>query len=193
MSRQLHKEGKLQGAAQDGSQEFITLLACICADMTALPAALIYQGKSQDLMDTWLDDLDEHDIAYFASFKKGWSSDVYGLAWLNKVFDPHTKDKAKRSRRLLIVDGHSSHVNMAFISRCNRLKILVLILPPYSMHKLQPLDYGNFLPLAIYYGQEINGVLTDSEGETNMTKRMFYSCFKPAFEKAFYVENIESA
>ena len=44
---------------QDGSREFITLLACICADMTALPAALIYQGKSQDLIDTWLDDLEE--------------------------------------------------------------------------------------------------------------------------------------
>ena len=193
MSRQSHEEGKLQGAMQDGSREFITLLACICADMTALPAALIYQGKSQDLMDTWLDDLEEHDIAYFASSEKGWSSDAYGMAWLNKVFDPHTRDKAKRSRRLLIVDGHSSHVNMAFIDRCDRLKILVLILPPHSTHKLQPLDCGNFLPLAIFYGQEITAILTDSEGETSMTKRMFYGCFKPAFEKAFCVENIESA
>jgi hypothetical protein len=71
MSRQSHEEGKLQGAMQDGSREFITLLACICADMTALPAALIYQGKSQDLIDTWLDDLEEHDIIYFALSKKG--------------------------------------------------------------------------------------------------------------------------
>jgi hypothetical protein len=39
--------------------------------MTALPAALIYQGKSQDLMDTWLNDLEEHDIVYFASSEKG--------------------------------------------------------------------------------------------------------------------------
>jgi len=44
---------------QDGSREFITLLACICADMTALLAALIYQGKSQDLTDTWLNNLEE--------------------------------------------------------------------------------------------------------------------------------------
>jgi hypothetical protein len=71
MSRSAYDEGKLQGAAQDGSREFITLLAAICADMTVLPAALIYQGKSRDLMDTWLDDLDEHDIAYFASSEKG--------------------------------------------------------------------------------------------------------------------------
>jgi hypothetical protein len=56
---------------QNGSREFITLLACICANMTALPATLIYQGKSQDLIDTWLDDLEEYNIIYFASSKKG--------------------------------------------------------------------------------------------------------------------------
>ena len=59
IGRQAHEEEKLQRAIQDGSREFITLLACIYADMTALPAALIYQGKSQDLIDTWLDDLEE--------------------------------------------------------------------------------------------------------------------------------------
>jgi hypothetical protein len=56
---------------QNRSREFITLLACICADITALPAILIYQGKSQDLIDTWLNNLEEHDIVYFASSKKG--------------------------------------------------------------------------------------------------------------------------
>jgi hypothetical protein len=83
-------------------------------------------------------------VVYFASSEKGWSSNTYGLAWLNKVFDLYTRTKAKRSRRLLIVDGHLLYVNMAFLDRCDRLKILVLILSPHSTHKLQPLDYGNF-------------------------------------------------
>jgi hypothetical protein len=82
---------------------------------------------------------------------------------------------------------------MAFIDRCDRLKILVLILPPYLIHKLQPLDCGNFLPLSIYYGDKSNKVLADSEGESNMTKRMFYGLFKPVFEKAFFIANIMSA
>ena len=158
-----------------------------------LPAALIYCGKSRDLIDTWVDDLQEEDVAYFASSEKGWSSDAYGLAWLNKVFDPHTRTKAKRSRRLLIVDGHSSHVNMAFLDRCDRLKILVLILPPHSTHKLQPLDCGNFQPLATRYSQGINRILSDSEGEASMTKRLFFGVFKPAFLQAFSEENIRSA
>jgi hypothetical protein len=193
ISRQSHKEGKLQGVIQNRSQEFITLLACICANMTALSTVLIYQGKSQDLINTWLNDLEEYNIIYFASSKKGWSSDMYSMAWLNKVFDPHTRDKAKRSRRLLIINGYLLHVNIAFINRCDRLKILVLILSPYSIHKLQPLDYGNFLLLAIFYGQEITAILTNSEGKISITKYMFYGYFKPAFEKAFCVKNIKSA
>ena len=52
MSRAAYDDGKLKAARQDGSREFITLLAAICADLTPLPAALIYRGKSKDLMDT---------------------------------------------------------------------------------------------------------------------------------------------
>jgi hypothetical protein len=90
-------------------------------------------------------------VVYFASLEKGWSSNAYGLAWLNKVFDPYTKTKAKQSRQLLIIDGHLLYINMAFLDQCDRLKILVLILPPYSTYKLQPLDYGNFQSLATRY------------------------------------------
>jgi hypothetical protein len=56
------------------------------------------------------------------------------LEWLIKVFDPYTCVKAERSRRLLIVDGHSSYVNMAFLDKCDQLRIIVLILLPHSTH-----------------------------------------------------------
>jgi hypothetical protein len=52
MTHDALKKGKIMGASQDGSQEFISLLACICANGTALPLALIYLGKSCDLQDT---------------------------------------------------------------------------------------------------------------------------------------------
>ena len=46
----------------------------------ALPPALIYQGKSRDLQDSWLDDFKpaEH-RAFFATSEKGWSNDELGL------------------------------------------------------------------------------------------------------------------
>ena len=51
MTRHVLKTGRVIGAAQDGSREFLILLACICADGTKLPLALIYQGGSYDLQD----------------------------------------------------------------------------------------------------------------------------------------------
>jgi hypothetical protein len=45
----------------------------------ALPAVLIYKGRSLDLMDTWLNDLKKENIIYFAALEKGWSSNAYGL------------------------------------------------------------------------------------------------------------------
>ena len=49
--QQLQKK-KILSLNQDGNREFISLLAAICADGTALPPALIYQGESHDLQDT---------------------------------------------------------------------------------------------------------------------------------------------
>jgi hypothetical protein len=35
-------------------------------------------------------------------------------------------------------------------------------------------------------------VLINSKGEINITKHIFYSYFKSAFKKAFYIKNIKS-
>jgi hypothetical protein len=44
-SKRLHEEEKLKSMIQDSSQEWITLLACICADGSHLEAALIYPSQ----------------------------------------------------------------------------------------------------------------------------------------------------
>lgn len=89
------KSNKLLGASQDGSREFISLLAGICADVTALPPALIYEGKSYDLQDSWLEDFDSSiDKAYFAASSKRWTNENLGISWLTKIFEPKTAEKA---------------------------------------------------------------------------------------------------
>jgi hypothetical protein len=50
----LMKKQKLLGARKDGSREWITLLATICAVGSSLPPALIYKAVSGNLQDTWL-------------------------------------------------------------------------------------------------------------------------------------------
>ncbi|KAM4061768.1 DDE superfamily endonuclease [Hirsutella rhossiliensis] len=45
---------------------------------------------------------------------KGWTSDDLGLYWLKAVFDPYTRRLTVGTRRLLILDGHGSHVTPEF-------------------------------------------------------------------------------
>jgi hypothetical protein len=185
---------KTLGASQDGSREFISLLATICADGSALSPALIYQGASGDLLDTWIEDYDcSSDEAYFAVSKKGWTNEELGLSWLSKLFEPITRKKAGNARRLLIVDGHSSHVNMKFVEFCDNHGIILAILPPHSTHRLQPLDVGIFSPLSTAYSNEIDHLIQSSHGFSRITKRSFWSMFREAWKTALIFENIRSA
>jgi hypothetical protein len=49
--------------------------------------------------------------------------------------------------RLLILDGHGSHVTGSFIMHCMDHRIALMRLPPHTSHVLQPLDVGLFGPL----------------------------------------------
>ena len=104
---------------------------------------IIYKGESHDITDTWLEDFGEEDEAWFACTENGWSCDKVGLLWLKQLFDRYTKAPGVR-RRLLLVDSHSSYVNMAFVELADSLRILLLILPPHTIHRLQPLDISLF-------------------------------------------------
>ncbi|KAI7705110.1 hypothetical protein KC353_g13077 [Hortaea werneckii] len=188
------KHGKLVGAGQDGSREWITLVATICADGTRLPPTLIYKAVSGNLQDTWLDEFEPSEQAcYFTSSQNGWTSDELGYGWLTGLFEKETAVKAKRSWRLLIVDGHGSHLNMKFLNWCENHRILVVVFPPHSTHRLQPLDVSVFAPLAQHYSQALDDLVRQSEGRTSISKRDFFLLFWPAFESAFTKKNILSA
>ena len=192
MSKDALDSGRIPNASQDGNREFLSLLACIGADGTALPPALVYRGEAGSLLDSWVEDWKMENEAFFAVSDNGWSSDSLGLHWLRHVFHRSTVGKAGNRRRLLIVDGHSSHVNMRFINLADELRILLLILPPHSTHRLQPLDVSLFAPLATYYSQGLQRLMSDSLGMVCMTKGLFWKIFWPAWKQAFTPTNIAS-
>ena len=68
-----------------------------------------------------------------------------------QIFEREIKAKAQRSWRLLILDGHGSHVSMRFIDYYDSHQILLAIYPPHSTHTLQPLDVYLFWPLSQAY------------------------------------------
>ena len=59
MTKKTYEQDRIRYSQQDGSREFISLLACIYVDGTALSPALIYQDVSNDLQSSWMDDLNE--------------------------------------------------------------------------------------------------------------------------------------
>ena len=69
MTREALETGQIVGASQDGSREFISILAGICADGSHLPPTLIYRGDSHDLRSSWVEDVDSSDLAWFAEYE----------------------------------------------------------------------------------------------------------------------------
>jgi hypothetical protein len=52
--RDLRSSGKLSGAGQDGSREWITVVVTICGDGATLPPLLIYDSTSGSIQDSWV-------------------------------------------------------------------------------------------------------------------------------------------
>ncbi|KAF7573540.1 hypothetical protein PtrM4_084450 [Pyrenophora tritici-repentis] len=118
-------------------------------------AAIIYEATSGNMYARWVDDIAIDDPVYVTSSPSGWTNDQVGLAWLEQVFDRHTKEKAGNHTRLLILDGHGSHVTM-------------------DTHTLQPLDVVMFKPLAAAYSLSLQHYLQASHGLLAVRKDDFY-------------------
>lgn len=192
-NRPLWESRSAQQALQDGSRDWVSLIACVCADGRCLDPALIYPSTVGNIQDRWVDniDLDQHH-AFVTSTESGWSNNDIGLAWLEQVFDRLTKQDSGRWR-LLIVDGHGSHVTDDFIAYCDSNRILLAIYPPHSTHRLQPLDVSIFKPLSTAYLNELTSFITNSQGLLSMTMGDFYQLFYKAWSDTMRPELIMSA
>jgi 4-hydroxybenzoate polyprenyltransferase len=112
-ARSTHREG-LQITQARG--KWITLIECVSACGSTLAPYVMYKGSG--LNQAWVVE-DEPLIGKdwsFAASKSGWTNNKMGYQWLVKHFDPLTR--ADSARRLLIVDGHGSHVIARFASYC---------------------------------------------------------------------------
>ena len=193
-SRRQYEKKEVRQARQDGSREWVSLLATICADGTALPPGIIFASKNSTIQSHWVADIEAgtHPI-HVASSPTGWTNNDIGLAWLEQVFNRYTKPKARRSYRLLIVDGHGSHLTQDFIDYCDQNRIILAVLPPHSTQTLQPLDVVCFKPLSSAYASELDDYLQKSQGLSPLTKGDFFHLFWPAWVHTFEEELIQNA
>jgi len=56
-SRRMWEKKEVRAFLQDGSREWITILAGVCADGAALPPSLIYQATNKAIQSSWVEDI----------------------------------------------------------------------------------------------------------------------------------------
>jgi hypothetical protein len=112
------------------------------------------------------------------------------MEWLEKCFEPTTREKANGATRLLIYDGHGSHVTGSFLSHCLKHDIQVVLLLPHTSHLLQPLDVGVFSPLKHYLSRNLDKLVRT--GIAKVEKCEWVECFAKARPLALTSKNIQS-
>jgi hypothetical protein len=153
-SRRQWEKREVRESLQDGSREWITVVAAVSVAGDRLPATVIFPGSANSLQSTRVDNVKagKHNV-FLTSTASGWSNNNLGLAWLEQVFNHCTKEEARRGRdyRLLIVGSHGSYLTKDFIDYYHAHRIILGVLPPHSTHSLQPLDTVMFKPLSSAY------------------------------------------
>lgn len=171
---------------QPGNREWATLVACASSTGYALPAFFILAAKIH--LAQWYTvglPLD----ARIELSDSGWINSEVALAWLEH-FDEHTRARRKGSHRLLIMDGHGTHVSEEFLAKCKVLNIVPVCMPAHSSHLLQPMDVSVFGPLKRAYSKKIEALTR--LGITNVDKVDFLEAAKEAIPEAVTPENVRS-
>ena len=148
---------------------------------------IIFKAKQQQK--AWHEVLKE---GYIVLSENGWTDNKLGLTWLERCFAKETAIGQKGEYRILILDGHTSHISTAAIEFCISQKIILLYLPAHTTHILQPLDIGIFAPLATVYKNHVQRI-TRLGASYSIDKVDFLELYQLARTEAITPINIQKA
>ncbi len=106
--------------------------------------------------------------AYFGKSSNGWMTQELFYGWISKHYPIHLPPGRPVC---LLVDGHSSHIDLDTSKFCAANQIVLYCLSPHTSHVLQPLDVGFFAPLKQAWQDAVAQYQLD-EGEV-ISKRFF--------------------
>ena len=178
----------------DGKRELVTVVETVCANGMALKPFVINRGAGHYL--GWYRNLTEKEKDYRFSYSpKGWIDDELALDWLRDLFDPQSAKITSDPNlpRLLIFDGHGSHVTYEFIEFCVKRNILLLCLPSHSTHLLQPLDVGLFSPYQRFYGRAVDDYVRSGQNREGIKRSVFIPFLTIARDQTFLPSSILQA
>jgi len=167
---------------QPGNREWTTAIECICASGWSLDPMVIFEGKVH--ISSWYENSPLPRTWRIGVSENGWTTDALTFEWLREVFEPQTRSRTVGRYRLLILDGHGSHMTPEFDKFCSENSILMECMPPHSSHRLQPLDVGCFSVLKRVYGNLVKEKMM--LGIHHIDKPIFLELFLEARKKNFY-------
>jgi len=161
------------------NREWVSIIECISATGKKLRCVVIFKG--QCLQSTWFTPEAVPDWLYTTS-ENGWTSNEIGGEWLRRIFLPETAVPAGQ-HRLLILDGHGSHIDIEFLWLCKQNQVVLVFLPPHTSHVLQPLDLTPFSVIKSRYRSQIRD-LALLDDAAPVKKERFIRCYHFAREES---------
>ena len=165
--------------ADPENRELITSVETINYGGRKVPPMIIFAG-AYHLRRNFNNDLDG-DIL-FARSSSGYSNDKLGLKYLEH-FNRHTQSKSVGKYRMLLFDGHGSHLTQEFLDFCWQHHIRPFQLPSHTTHLLQPLDVGVFQSLKHNFKKEVRKQVFLGAKEISRTD--FFAFFQRFHDKTF--------
>ena len=132
---------------QPDNRDWVVLIECVSLDGKIIKPWIIFKGEQR--MKVWREvSTDGHTTLS----ENGRTDSAISIAWLQEVFHPETGAAPSDSDqwRMLLVDGHGSHVSTEALEFCIQQRIILLCLP-HTKHWPRPVDLGVFAPLAATY------------------------------------------
>src|ERR1700684_1150493 len=184
-------ESEVSYKQQPGNRESVTIIECVNGAGDVSPPFIIWSAKEH--RNNWIPlSLDKSmDGTVFAISPNGYTDHELSFEGVSKIFHPATVQRCRGHTRLLVMDGHSSHLTGKLLGFCHDNNILPICLPAHTTHVLQPLDVGCFGPLAHYYRIEVEEACVN--GLDSVSKVDFLRLYSAARQKAFTLENVSSS
>ena len=122
------------------SREKITTLCAISASGNIIPPMHLFPGQrfKYNPLEGCVPG------AYFGKSPSGWMTTELFYGWLANHF---VLQISPRRPVVLLVDGHSTHIDIEISRFCQKNGIFLYCLPPHSSQITQPLDVGFYGPL----------------------------------------------
>ena len=164
-----------------GKKRQVTIVGCATAGQV-LPPMIIFDVKK--INHAWTKD--EVPGTKYGGSDKGWITTELFRMWLSDLF----LETAVSARPiLLLLDGHSTHYQPEVLQLAREHDVIMLCLPPHTMHETQPLDCGVFGHLKRHWSAVCHGFFQNNPGKV-ITKFNFNTLFSQAWLRAVTPSNI---